>query len=74
MTRWQGTTMAIGLAPLARPTAREAPGEPICRAIAPYVVVSPACSSRSALQTFNSNAPPRRPSGSAEASAAVPAK
>ena len=30
-----GTMIAIGLAPLARPTARAAPGDPICRAISP---------------------------------------
>jgi hypothetical protein len=29
ITRWQGTMIAIGFAPLARPTAREAPGDPI---------------------------------------------
>ena len=36
ITRWHGTIMPIGLWPLARPTAREAPGEPICWAVCPY--------------------------------------
>ena len=34
-TRWQGTTMAIGLRLLAMPTARQAVGRPICAAIWP---------------------------------------
>jgi len=33
MTRWHGTITEMGLRPLARPTAREAPGRPICAAI-----------------------------------------
>src|SRR5690242_13847198 len=41
ITRWHGTMMPIGLWPLARPTARNAPGDPICRAISPYDRVSP---------------------------------
>jgi hypothetical protein len=35
MTRWHGTTIQIGLAPLAAPTARAAVGLPIARAIWP---------------------------------------
>ena len=31
----------IGLRPLANPTARKAPGEPICSAMYPYDLVSP---------------------------------
>jgi hypothetical protein len=39
MTRWQGTTIEIGLRPLAAPTAREAVGAPRRAASAPEVVV-----------------------------------
>lgn len=35
ITRWHGTMMAMGLWPLANPTARAAPGAPIWSAISP---------------------------------------
>jgi outer membrane usher protein len=35
ITRWQGTMIATGFAPLAAPTAREAPASPRLLAIAP---------------------------------------
>src|SRR5713101_2684448 len=41
ITRWQGTTTGMGLAPLARPTARDPLGFPILRASSPYEIVSP---------------------------------
>ena len=41
ITRWHGTMMPMGFRPFANPTARDAPGEPICSAISPYDRVSP---------------------------------
>src|SRR4029453_16229445 len=42
MTRWHGTTIGIGLAPLAMPTARDAAGSiPSDAAISPYDAVVP---------------------------------
>ena len=42
MMRWQGTTMGIGLAPLAAPTARTAEGAPMELAMSRYEAVRPA--------------------------------
>ena len=59
ITRWQGTTIGIGLDPFAVPTAREAViGWPSERASAPYVVVVPGGIVRSASQTPRSNGVP----------------
>src|SRR5438067_9464523 len=41
ITRWQGTTIGIGLAPSAAPTARAAFGRPMRPAISPYVARRP---------------------------------
>ena len=57
-TRWQGTTIAIGFAPFAAPTARHALGRPIADASSPYEIVAPAGTVRSAVQTARRNSVP----------------
>ena len=51
MIRWQGTTMGIGLAPLAAPTARTAEGAPMELAMSRYEAVRPAPIARRAVHT-----------------------
>ena len=51
MTRWQGTTIATGLAPFAAPTARTAVEAPMARATSAYERVVPAGIARRAAQT-----------------------
>ena len=67
MTRWQGTTIDTGFRPFAAPTARIAPGLPICFAMSPYDRVSPNGIVRSASQPCVERACHRRP-----ASARIP--
>ncbi len=49
ITRWQGMRQAIGFAPTAPPTAREAVGAPMARARSRYVTSSPACTAQQSL-------------------------
>ena len=51
ITRWHGTTIEIGLRPLARPTALDEPGDPMRFASSPYEIVSPYGILRSSSQT-----------------------
>ncbi len=50
--------MPIGLRPFANPTARDAPGDPICSAICPYDRVSPYGMVRNAAHTRRWNSVP----------------
>src|SRR6266849_9530210 len=58
ITRWHGTTSAIGFLPFAAPTARVAVGWPTTRASSAYDQVVPAGMVRSAAQTRRWNAVP----------------
>ena len=72
-TRWHGIMIRIGFAPTAPPTARAAVGQPIRRAISPYVTTSPKGIVLRTSHTFCRKAVPSGLSGRSN-SRRVPAK